>query len=180
MDAMEAGKDVYCEKPMVQRSKKDAVVAAQKKTGRILQVGSQRVSSIVYQKAKDLMKAGVIGELNMVEAWWDRNNAHRRVPGIHSPDASTRHRWDRYVPAATQRPFDAARFFRWRYFRDYGTGVAGDLFVHLFSGVHFVLEAMGPTRVFATGGIRFWKDGRDAPDLLLGTLRLPPEHPSRV
>ena len=57
-------------------------------------------------------------------------------------------------------PFDPVRLFRWRNYRDYGTGVGGDLFVHLFSGIHFVLGAIGPTRVYTTGGLRFWKDVR--------------------
>ena len=65
------------------------------------------------------------------------------------------------------------RLFRWRNYRDYGTGVAGDLFVHLFSGMHFVTGAIGPTRVYATGGLRFWKDGRDVPDVLLGLYDYP-------
>src|SRR5207245_7174506 len=76
IDAMNAGKDVYCEKPMVQRVEDGQhVIEAQKKTGRIMQVGSQRVSSIVYKKAQELYRSGAIGELNMVEAWWDRNSA---------------------------------------------------------------------------------------------------------
>ena len=62
---------------------------------------------------------------------------------------------------------------RWRCYRDYGTGVAGDLFVHLFSGMHFVMGSIGPTRVYATGGLRFWKDGRDVPDVLLGMYDYP-------
>jgi hypothetical protein len=64
------------------------VVVAQKKTGRILQVGSQRVSSIVYGKAKDLLKAGAIGQLNMVDAWWDRNSAVGAWQYAIPPDAS--------------------------------------------------------------------------------------------
>src|SRR5260370_27737745 len=76
IDAMNAGKDVYCEKPMVQHvdDGKHVIETAQK-TGRIIQIGSQRVSSIVYKKAQELFRAGAIGELNMVEAWWDRNSA---------------------------------------------------------------------------------------------------------
>jgi predicted dehydrogenase len=76
VDAMNAGKDVYVEKPMVQKIEDGKrVIEAQKKTGRVLQVGSQRVSSIVYQKAKELLKAGAIGKVNLIEAWWDRNSA---------------------------------------------------------------------------------------------------------
>src|SRR5437764_619698 len=73
IDAMNAGKDVYCEKPMVQHVDDGApVVETARKTGRIIQVGSQRVSSIVYKKAQELFQGGAIGQLNMVEAWWDR------------------------------------------------------------------------------------------------------------
>ena len=90
IDAMNAGKDVYVEKPMVQKIADGyRVVEAQKKTGRILQVGSQRVSSIVYQKAKDLLKSGAIGQVNMIEAWWDRNSAIGAWQYSIPPDAST-------------------------------------------------------------------------------------------
>lgn len=170
IEAMNAGKDVYCEKPMIQHLE-DAkpVIAAQQQTGRILQVGSQRVSSVVYQKARELLKAGSIGQLNMVEAWWDRNSAMGAWQYSIPTDADTTTcDWDRFQGRAPHVAWDAKRFFRWRNYRDYGTGVAGDLFVHLFSGLHFVTGAVGPSRVYATGGTRFWKDGRDVPDLLLG------------
>jgi len=170
IDAMNAGKDVYCEKPMVQLiGDGQKVVDAQKKTGRILQVGSQRVSSIVYEKAKDLIKAGAIGEFNLVEAWWDRNSAIGAWQYSIPTDASEQTiDWDRFLGRAPKVPFEPVRLFRWRNYRDYGTGVAGDLFVHLFSGIHYILNSNGPTRVYATGGLRFWKDGRDVPDVLLG------------
>jgi predicted dehydrogenase len=182
IDAMNARKDVYCEKPMVQHvdDGKD-VIAAEQKTGRIFQVGSQRVSSIVYQKAKDLLASGAIGELNLVEAWWDRNDAIGAWQYSIPPDATPANiDWDRFLGRAPKVPFEPVRLFRWRNYQDYGTGVAGDLFVHLFSGMHFVTGAIGPTRVFATGGLRFWKDGRDVPDVMLGLYDYPKteKHPA--
>lgn len=181
IDAMKAGKDVYCEKPMVQKVEQGmGVVEAQRETGRILQVGSQYVSNVVFEKARDLLKEGAIGELNMVEAWLDRNTALGAWQYTIPLDASpTTVDWDRFLGGAPQRPFDATRFFRWRNYQDYGTGVAGDLFVHLLSGVHFVTNSLGPERILATGGLRHWKDGRDVPDVMLAMLDYPKtaQHP---
>ena len=175
IDAMNAGKDVYCEKPMVQQlAEGTRMIEAQKRTGRILQVGSQRVSSIIYAKAKELLSSGAIGELNMVEAWVDRNSAIGAWQYSIPPDASPANiDWDRFLGHAPKMPFEPVRLFRWRNYRDYGTGVPGDLFVHLISGLHFVTGAIGPNRVYATGGLRFWKDGRDVPDVMIALYDYP-------
>jgi len=182
IDAMNAGEDVYCEKPMVQRVDDGApVIETAWKTGRIIQAGSQRVSSIVYKKAQELFQSGAIGELNMVEAWWDRNSAIGAWQYSIPPDARPENiDWDRFLGRASKVPFEPVRLFRWRNYQDYGTGVCGDLFVHLFSGLHFVTGAIGPTRVYATGGLRFWKDGRDVPDVMLGVYDYPKtdKHPA--
>lgn len=176
-EALTAGKDVYVEKPMVQKVEDGVkLVDAAKASGRILQVGSQRVSSIVYAKAKELIENGAIGELNLVEAWWDRNSAIGAWQYSIPPDATPANvDWDKFLGSAPKRPFEPIRLFRWRNYQDYGTGVAGDLFVHLFSGMHFITGAVGPNRVFATGGLRYWKDGRDVPDVMMGLY----DYPSR-
>ena len=170
VDAMNAGKDVYCEKPMIHLySDGPEMIQTAQATGRILQVGSQRVSSIVYAKARELLKAGAIGELNMVTARWDRNSSigawNYTIPPDASPETCD---WPRFLGTAPKIPFNPEHFFQWRKWKAYGSGVAGDLFVHLFSGTHFITGSHGPTRGMATGGLRFWKDGRDVPDVMLG------------
>jgi len=170
IDAMKAGKDVYCEKPMVhEHSDGPAMIDAARSTNRILQLGSQRVSSVIYAKAKELLASGAIGQLNMVAAHWDRNSTMGAWSYTVPPDASPQTcDWQRFLGTAPKIPFNAEHFFQWRKWKAYGTGVAGDLFVHLFSGTHFITGSNGPTRAMATGGLRFWKDGRDADDVLLG------------
>ncbi len=175
VDALEAGKDVYCEKPLVHSVEEGArVLAAEKKTGRLLQVGSQGVSSIVYAKARELFASGAIGQVNLIEGWTNRNSVmgalHWPIPQDASPQTID---WDRFLGSAPKRPFEPARLFRWRLYNDYGTGITGDLFVHLFSGMHFVTGAVGPSRVFCAGGLRYWKDGREIPDVMVAVFDYP-------
>lgn len=175
IDAMNAGKDVYLEKPMIHLySDGPEIITTAHSTKRILQVGSQRVSSVVYAKAKELLASGAIGELNMVSARWDRNSSIGAWNYSVPLDASTQTcDWPRFLGSAPKIAWDPERFFQWRKWSDYGSGVAGDLFVHLFSGTHFITGAHGPTRAMATGGLRFWKDGRNAPDVLLALFDYP-------
>ena len=174
-DAMRAGKDVYCQKPMVQKVEEGAaVIKAEKETKRILQVGSQRASSILYAKAREVIKQGLIGDVRMVEAYWDRNSAQGAWQYSIPPDATPQTvDWDRFLGHAPKRPFEPIRLFRWRNYQDYGTGVAGDLYVHLFTGIHYVMDSSGPDRIMSTGGLYYWKDGRDVPDLMLGMYDYP-------
>ena len=175
VDALRAGKDVYLEKPMIHvYPDGPAIIEAARSSNRILQVGSQRVSSIVYAKAKELLAAGAIGKLNMVSARWDRNSSIGAWNYTVPLDASTTTcDWPRFEGNAPKMAFSPERFFQWRKWKDYGSGVAGDLFVHLFSGTHFITGAHGPTRAMATGGLRYWKDGRDANDVLLALFDYP-------
>ena len=175
VDAMRAGKDVYLEKPMIHLySDGPEIIDTVRSTNRILQVGSQRVSSIVYAKAKELLASGAIGKLNMVTARWDRNSYMGAWNYTVPLDASTETcDWPRFLGTAPKIAFSGERFFQWRKWKDYGSGVAGDLFVHLFSGTHFITGSKGPTRGMATGGQRFWKDGRDVYDVLLALFDYP-------
>ena len=175
IEAMRAGKDVYCQKPMVRVVEEGAgIIKAQKETGRILQVGSQLASSIMYAKARELVRSGAIGKVHMIESYWDRNSAQGAWQYSIPPDATTANiDWDRFLGSASRHEFDPVRIFRWRNYQDYGSGVAGDLFVHLFTGIHYVMESNGPNRIMSSGGLHYWKDGRDVPDLLIGLFEYP-------
>ena len=180
IEALKAGKHVYCEKPMVQHiNEGKPVIDAWRKSGKTMQVGSQRISSASFQEAKRMVQAGDIGQINYIESNNDRFNAIGAWNYSVPPDASlTTLDWDRFLGDAPKRPFDAKRFFRWRNYKDYGTGVAGDLFVHLITGVHFVTNSLGPTRIYSSGNLAYWKDGRDVPDVMTSVMDYPktPEH----
>ena len=169
VDACAAGKDVYCEKPMSHNVEDGfAMVEAAHKHNRITQIGSQRVSSIVYAKARELYAAGALGEVFYIEGSSDRNSPSGAWVYPIPPDASEQTiDWNEFLAGAPKRPFDAARFFRWRCFSDYGEGLAGDLFVHLLSGIYFISGTNeAAQRARTTGGLFRWKDGRDFPDLI--------------
>jgi len=168
-DACAAGKDVYCEKPMSHTVDDGfAMVEAARKANRIVQVGSQRVSSILYAKAKEIYDSGKLGDVFFIDAYWDRNTASGAWVYPIPPDASERTiDWNAFLNGGSKRAFDPVRFFRWRCFTDYGEGLAGDLFVHLISGIHFITGTNAiAQRAQSTGGIFRWKDGREFPDLI--------------
>ena len=169
MDACAAGKDVYCEKPMSHTVEDGfAMIEAAQKGNRIVQVGSQRVSSILYEKAKEIYGSGKLGDVYCIEAYWDRNSPSGAWVYPIPPDASEQTiDWNAFLDGAPKRPFSAERFFRWRCYSDYGEGLAGDLFVHLISGIHFITgTTTAAQRAQSTGGLYHFKDGRDFPDLI--------------
>jgi predicted dehydrogenase len=175
IDAMKAGKAVYCEKPMIRTVEEGPeVIRVQKETGTVFQVGSQFASSVVFEKLKDVLASGAIGKLHAVEARYNRNSAlgawQYSIPTDAAPETVD---WDRFLGSAPKRPFDADRFFRWRKYWDYGTAVAGDLFVHLLTAIHVATGSVGPTRIAAMGGKRYWDDGREVYDLIMGLLDYP-------
>jgi predicted dehydrogenase len=175
LDALAKGKNVYCEKPMVYQIKEGyPVIEAAKKSGKIFQVGSQRVSSIGYAKAKELLAAGEIGKLNMVNAVYDRQSSIGAWEYTIPKDASAlTTNWGKFIEVTQKMAFDAKKFFWWRAFKEVGTGVAGDLFIHLLSGTHFITNSLGPESIFSTGQFSYWKDGRNLPDVMSGVMQYP-------
>ena len=169
LDAVAAGKDVYCEKPM-SHSVEDgfAMLEGVQAGKRIFQAGSQRVSSILYEKAREIFASGRLGDVHEIDAQWNRNSPGGAWVYPIPPDASPETvDWKGFLVDAPDHAFDAKRFFRWRCFRDYGSGLGGDLFVHLLSGIQVVTGMNTPAnRAYSTGGTYHYKDGREFPDLL--------------
>ena len=168
VDACRAGKDVYCEKPMSHTVAEGfEMVKAAESNHRIVQIGAQRVSSVLCAKAREMYRAGAIGDITMVELTLGRNSptgAWEYPPPFDLSPANLA--WDTWLKDTPKIPFNPDRFARWRCWRDYGTGVAGDLMVHLLSAMLFTLDWNEPPRsAVSLGGIYRWKDGRDMPDL---------------
>ena len=168
IDAVSAGKDIYCEKPMSHSAAEGVeMVEAVKRSGRFAQIGSQRVSSLICAKAKELISQGLIGDLVLVEGWLGRNDPTGAWEYPPPPDLSPQNLdWDRWQGDVPKRSFNPYIFARWRCWKEYGTGVAGDLLVHLISGMMFMLGINeAPKQAMSMGGILRWKDGRNMPDV---------------
>ena len=169
IEAMKAGKHVYCEKPVVHKIAEAAdLIKAQEQSGCVFQPGSQGLSSIGNRKAQQLVQSGAIGKVNLVEAAFTSGPRQAcRIPqGLSEKDIW----WDRYIMNAPKVPFEASRFFCWRNWKDYGTGIAGDLFVHVLASLQFIMSSQGPEKVYTTGDV----DGvGDTPYIMLGYFDYP-------
>lgn len=170
IDACKAGKDIYIEKPMTHTVEEGfAIIDAARENNRIVQVGSQEPSSVVYQKMKELFAENALGDLCLVEAQMGRNDYCGAWGYTIPPDLSPQNLdWETWqAPAVKHLPFNKTRWTRWRCFSDYGEGIPGDLFVHHLTGIHYSLGITDPPkRAFTQGGLYRWKDGRDAPDVM--------------
>lgn len=168
VDALAAGKDVYCEKPMSHSlADGDAMVRAVQGGRNFVQVGSQRVSSQLFLQAQKLFAQGAIGELLQVELQLGRNSPGGAWVYPILPDLSPATLdWEAWQGSVPKKPFDPVTFHRWRCFHPYGTGMAGDLMVHLVSGMQCItgINAI-PEQAYSMGAIQRWPDGRDMPDV---------------
>ena len=175
LDALSAGKDVYIEKPMTYTVDEGLeIIAATKKSDRIYQVGSQGISSATQLKAKELVKSGALGQVTMIRASYNRNTAGGAwiypIPPDASPDTVD---WKKFLGPATDHPYSLERFFRWRCYWDYSGGISTDLFVHLVTTIHFIMDAKMPKTVMASGELYRWKSSRDVPDTVNAIMTYP-------
>jgi predicted dehydrogenase len=162
VEAVEAGRDAYVEKPTA-HTMADArrFLAAVKKTGKVVQVGTQRRSTPAYQKAADYIQSGQFGEIVMVEMTWNVNQPGRWrrpevVPLLKEEDTD----WKRYLLNRPYEPFDARKYLEFRLFWPYSSGIPDQWLVHQIDTVHWFTGLPHPRSCVANGGIYLWKDGR--------------------
>jgi len=176
LDACEAGKDVYIEKPMTRSIEEGPqIIAAAQRHDRILQAGSQWVSSPLQQQAKELLQAGAIGKVTKVMAAYDSNSVtsawnYPIPPGLQE---GVNFDWAEWLGPAPSLPFDPERAFRYLKYADYSGGIATHLFVHLVTSIQYLLDVGMPTEVMAMGSLLGRQDGREVPDTLDALLRYP-------
>jgi len=175
LDSLAAGKHVYVEKPMTYSiAEGKAICDAAKKSGKVVMVGSQNKSSALTAKAREVVKSGVLGKLNMVRLATYRNTPEGAwvypVPADASPETID---WARWQGPAPKQDFDPKRVFRWRCWWEYSGGVATDLWVHELTTMHEIMDVKGPKSAVAQGGIFRFDDGRTCPDLLTGVYEYP-------
>ncbi len=150
IDACEAGKDVYVEKPLTHKLEEgEAVIEAQKKAKNIVQVGMQQRSMPQIQKARELFKAGRIGKLHKVHLTWNRNADRVRRRPLHIDPQTVD--WKSFLGNAPDQPFDEYRLRNWRWFWDFGGGIFTDLMVHFIDVVQWFCEVDHPQRAVAIG-----------------------------
>lgn len=171
-DAVEAGKDAYCEKPMgVDFAEAKAAYLAVRRSDRVVQIGTQRRSEPRMIGAARLVRSGVLGQVtrvefsvNFQEPRWRRDYTHIRPEDV---------AWPQFLMHRPSRPFDARRFREWQLFRDYTNGIAGLWMCHFIDLVPWFLDDPYPAGAVANGGVYLWKDGRETSDVFHALLDYP-------
>ena len=182
IDAMLAGKDVYCEKPMtLYWEEAKAVRDVVRATGRVFQCGAQSCSEGRFHTANELIRGGEIGKLLWSQGGYSRNSTDGEwnwgIDEGAGPNASGEGKidWELWQGPARRRPWDPERYFRFRKFWDYSGGIATDLFFHVLSHLQVALGPEFPRRVSSAGGIYVQHD-REVPDTLQVLLDYPSDH----
>ena len=176
IDAVNAGKHVYCEKCMTRTEEEaHAVHAAVKGSNIVFQLGHQNRQSESHIKAREIVDANILGPITLVEGTTNRNSPWGAwvwgIPEEGNPETID---WAQFEePAPHKVPFSLERFFRWRCWYDYGTGLAGDLLSHEYDGINQILDLGIPKTAVASGGVYYFKDGRDVPDVFQAVYEYP-------
>ncbi len=167
--ALEAGKHVYCEKPLSHTIEEGfEILEAVEKSGKLFQVGTQRRSSKLYMKAKEIYESGVLGKVVYARAFWYRNSPltfpawRYNIPDESDPSNTD---YEKFLGAARATSFNKQRYFQWRLYWDYSGGISTDLLVHQTDALHMITGRRYCDSVMCNGGIHYWtQDDREVPD----------------
>lgn len=175
IDAANAGKHVYCEKPLTNTLEEVyRVNEAVKRNGIIFQLGHQGRQTESYVKAREAIKKNILGKVTLIQVATNRNSPNGAWVYDIDPRANKNTiDWQQFLGNAPQHEFSLERFFRWRCWWDYATGLTGDLLTHEYDAINQVMGVGIPKTVSASGGIYFYKDGRDVPDIMTVALEYP-------
>jgi predicted dehydrogenase len=172
IDACAAGKDVYVEKPLTHDpAEGKAVIDAQNKHQRIVQVGTQQRSMPQFQKAYEIIKSGELGEIHKVHLTWNRNQPRHKLQKLNIDPKGVD--WKQFLGNAKDQPFDEYRFRNWRWFWDFGGGILTDLMVHFIDVAHWFLDLDHPATATTIGDNFMTKDLWETPDTIQTLLRYP-------
>lgn len=180
--ALEAGKHVYQEKTMaftVEHAKRMRAAWQKLEGKRAVQIGHQGVSSGVLTDAQEMLAAGKMGRITMIEAHMFRNTPHGKPQWSRPvyPDMTPENvLWKQFLGEAPQREFDANRYINWRFFWDYSGGNFYENMCHQLAFWYKAMNLQIPKSVTTTGGVYLWKDGREVPD----TMNVSMEHPEEI
>jgi predicted dehydrogenase len=168
IDAVEAGKDVYVEKPMTHTiAEADQVVAAVRRTKRVVQVGTQRRSSPLFQEAKKIRDSGRLGPVQLVNSWWLNYQASLSDRKLTGPLD-----WKQWLGSAPAREPDAVRFFNWYYFYEYSGGLLVGQAAHIVDCIQWFMNSAQPLAVTCTGG-RVNLQGAEIPETASMSVEYP-------
>ncbi|MBK3518806.1 Gfo/Idh/MocA family protein [Carboxylicivirga marina] len=175
IDAAKAGKHIYIEKGLT-RTVEEAFALREtvKETGVVFQLGHQGRQTASFNKAKQLIDKNILGKISLIEVCTNRNDPNGAwVYPIHPEANENTIDWKQFTEPTKHHPFSAERFFRWRCWWDYGTGLGGDLLTHEYDAINQVLQLGIPHSAVASGGIYFFKDGREVPDVFQSVFEYP-------
>jgi predicted dehydrogenase len=179
-DAVKAGKHVYCEKS-ISLTEEDLheVYEAVKSSDRVFQLGHQITQNVIFQQAKEIINKNILGKISLIETTTNRNSAsgawirHLDNNGNPKPGDLNTIDWDQWLGNRPKVPFTTDRFYNWTKFFDYDTGMLGQLFTHEYDSINQLLRIGIPKSAVSSGGIYYWKDNRDMPDVLHSVFEYP-------
>lgn len=180
--AAKAGKHVYVEKPMTWTVEETYEVRqVVKENNVVFQLGHQGRQTESYFKAREAIEKGLLGKISLIEVTTNRNSPNGAwVYPIHEDANENTIDWQQFIGPAPDHPFSLERFFRWRCWWDYSTGLSGDLLTHEFDAINQILDLGIPHSAMSSGGIYFFKDGRTVPDVLHTVYEYPEQDLSMV